>query len=264
MASAMKERILRECGLTVSVGIASNTLCAKIAAGLKKPDGLVSVPPGTEQDFLVPLPIETVPGVGKKTQPRLNARGIRTVGDLLACRWGRETALGQYLTAVIEGRHASLLRHDRVEHSISRDATFAEDTTDRGYVTSTLYYLTERCCKTLRKRQQRALTVTVKVRFADFSTVQKQVTLRGPAAHEEEIFGAARALLHRLLEPGRRYRLVGVKVSHLSSAEGGQLELEILPSDRREALHRRLDALQEKHGYGSIHWGITHSLRRWR
>jgi DNA polymerase-4 len=264
MASAMKERIRQECDLTVSVGIASNTLCAKIAAGLKKPDGLLIVPPGTEREFLVPLPIEAVPGVGKKTQPRLNARGIRTVGDFLDCRWGRETALGRSLVAVIEGKSTTLLHRDRVDHSISRDTTFSEDTADRSTITSTLYYLTERCCKTLRKRQQRASTVTVKVRFADFSTVQKQMTLQEPSAHEEEIFGAARVLLGRLLVPGRRCRLVGVKVSHLSTGEGEQMELDMLPPDRRETLHRRLDALQDKHGYGAIHWGITHSLRRWR
>lgn len=267
MGAAMKERIRRECNLTVSIGIASNKLCAKIAAGLKKPDGLLMVVPGTEREFLLPLPVETIPGVGKKTQPRLNARGIRTVADLLDSRWGRESSLGRYLTEVMEGRYASHPGHDRhetIEHSISRDTTFAHDTSDRATVTAMLYYLAERCCKTLRKRKELASTVTVKVRFADFTTVQKQVTLRSPSAREEEIFGSARALLAQLLPPGRRCRLVGVKVSHLTPEEGTQMELEILTPDRRGTLHRRLDELQEKHGYGSIHWGITHSLRRWR
>ena len=100
--------------------------------------------------------------------------------------------------------------------------------------------------------------------FAALETVQKQMTLQEPGAHEEEIFGVARVLLGRLLVPGRRCRLVGVKVSHLIADAGGQMELDMLPPDRRETLHRRLDALQDKHGYGAIHWGITHSLRRWR
>jgi DNA polymerase-4 len=267
MGAAMKERIRRACDLTVSIGIASNRLCAKIAAGLKKPDGLLMVAPGTEREFLLPLPVEAVPGVGKKTQPRLNARGIRTVADLLDSRWGRESSLGRYLMEVMEGRHASRPgrdRHERIEHSISRDTTFAEDVSDRATVTATLYYLAERCCKALRKRKELAATVTVKVRFPDFTTVQKQVTLRSPSAQEEEIFGSSRALLAQLLPPGRRCRLVGVKVSHLAPEEGTQMELGILPPDRRGALHRRLDELQEKHGYGSIHWGITHALRRWR
>jgi DNA polymerase IV len=265
MATAMREQIRRECGLTVSIGIASNKMCAKIAAGLKKPDGMVVVPQGLEREFLTPLPVEMVPGVGKKTQPKLNARGIVTVGDLLSSRWGSETSLGRYLTAIVEGQHASVMHYDRVEQSISRDTTFASDTADSAFITATLYFLAERCCKTLRKRQQHAYTVTVKVRFADFSTVQKQMTLRVPTAHEEDVFGIARQLLQTLLPPHRFVRLVGVKVAHLLPAEGegSQMDLGIVPSEKLGTLHRRLDALQEKHGYGCIHWGITHALRRW-
>jgi DNA polymerase-4 len=265
MASAMKERVRRECGLTVSVGIASNKLCAKIAAGLKKPDGLVVVLCGTEREFLSPLPVETVPGIGKKTQPKLNARGIFTVGDLLASPWGSSTSIGRSIADVIEGRHASVMHYDRVERSISRDTTFAADTADPAAITATLYYLTERCCKTLRRRCQRASTITVKVRFADFSTVQKQVTIHAPTAHEEDVFGIARQLLTTLRPPRHFVRLVGVKVSHLVPAEGegSQLDLDVVPSQKLGVLHSRLDALQEKHGYGCIHWGITHSLRRW-
>jgi DNA polymerase IV len=266
MAGAMKERIRSACGLSVSIGIASNKVCAKIAAGLKKPDGLVTVPPGGEREFLAPLPVEVVPGIGPKTRPKLNAEGIMTVGDLLASARGRETHVGQYLTAVIEGRHESILRDDRVEQSMSRDTTFGKDTADREFITATLYYLAERCCKALRKRRQQASTVTVKVRYADFTTVQKQTTHRLPTSQEEDMFRIARALLGQMLLPGRMVRLVGVKVSHLSPAagEGSQLELGVATSEKLGVLHNRLDVLQEKHGYRTIHWGITHPLERWK
>jgi len=264
MALAMKERIWSACGFSVSIGIASNKLCAKIAAGLRKPDGLVTVPAGEERDFLMPLPVGAVPGIGKKTEPKLNVRGIRTVSDLLASLGERETSIGQYLTAVIEGRHEIIVHVDRVEQSISRDTTFAEDTADPGSITATLYALIERCCKTLRKRQQQASTVTVKVRSADFVTVQKQASVHLPMAHEEEFFRVALPLLSSLLPADQKIRLVGIKASHLSplEGEGSQMALGVAGSEKLGMLHRRLDALQEKHGEECIHWGITHALGR--
>lgn len=275
MAEAMKERIRRECGLSVSIGIASNKVCAKIAAGLKKPDGLVIVPDGQERAFLAPLPVEVVPGVGKKTLPKLHAQGIFTVADVeahsaaesphpppsgtargaFAMSW-----IGRYLTAVAHGQDKRVVRGDTVEKSISRDTTFGHDTNDLPFITATLYYLTERCCKTLRKRNQVASTVTVKVRFADFTTIQKQVTLHDATANEEEVFPPARQMLDTLLPRHRSVRLVGVKVLKILAAGHVQMQFET-KLEQRERLHRRLDALQTKHGYRSIHWGITHALR---
>jgi DNA polymerase-4 len=266
MARAMKERIRTLCGFSVSIGIASNKLCAKIAAGLRKPDGLVTVPAGTEREFLLPLPVGAVPGIGKKTEPKLNARGIMTVGDLLARPAERETSIGQYLTAVIERRHAAVVHVDRVEQSISRDTTFAGDTADPAYITATLYALIERCCKTLRKRRQQASTVTVKVRSADFVTIQKQASVHLPMVYEEEFFRVALPLLASLLPAKQKIRLVGIKASHLSPAEGegSQLALDVAASGKLGMLHRQLDALQEKHGEKCVHWGIIRALGRSR
>lgn len=266
MARAMQERIWKECGLSVSIGIASNKVCAKIAAGLKKPNGLVVVPHGGEKEFLAPLPIEMVPGIGVKTTPKLHAQGIHTVADILNSKSlirnpQFETSwVSRYLTAVANGRDEKVMQYDRVEKSISRDTTFWRDTNDSEFITSTLYYLTERCCKTLRKRNHVASTVTVKVRFADFTTVQKQSTFAGATAHEEDVFGLARKLLRELLPRTRMIRLVGVKVSNLEEA-GAQMELGVKNSDKLGRLHSRLDALQEKHGYKSIQWGIAYALK---
>jgi DNA polymerase-4 len=266
MGRAMKERIRTLCGFSVSIGIASNKLCAKIAAGLRKPDGLVAVPAGTEREFLLPLPVGAIPGIGKKTEPKLHARGILTVGDLLAAPVERETSIGQYLVAVIEGRHETIVHVDRVEQSISRDTTFAEDTADPTYITAVLYALIERCCKTLRKRRQQASTVTVKVRSADFVTIQKQASVHLPMACEEEFFRVALPLLASLLPADQKIRLVGIKASHLSpeEGEGSQLALDVTASGKLGTLHRRLDALQEKHGEKCVHWGIIHVLGRSR
>jgi DNA polymerase IV len=271
MAQAIKDRVWKECGLHTSVGIASNKVCAKIGASLRKPDGLVFVPHGREKEFLSPLPVSMIPGIGVKTTPKLQAQGIFTVADILQQRPAvspqgtlltdmSRSWLGRYLMALANGRDEQIMHYDRVEKSISRDTTFWHDTADPEMIASTLYYLTERCCKTMRERGQRASTVTTKVRFADFSTFQKQTTLAQPATNEEEIFGAARQLLHILLPRPRMIRLVGVKVSHLQAVEGTQLSIDVAQEEKRSGLHRRLDALQEKFGYASIQWGITHAL----
>jgi DNA polymerase-4 len=280
MALAMKERIMKECGLSVSIGVASNKVCAKIAACLNKPDGLVVVPHGGEKEFLAPLAIEMVPGVGVKTAPKLHALGIRTVADILNSqsltsrsvnRWAdhslkvgygsQQSYVWRYLTAVANGVGDQVIQHARVEKSISRDTTFWHDTADTGFIASTLYYLTERCCKTLRKRSQVAGEVNVKVRFADFTTVQKQMMLNSLTANEEDLFTAARKLLRHLLPAGRMIRLVGIRVARLLPAERAQMQLNITETERRENLHHRLDALQQKFGYTSIQWGITHMLQ---
>jgi DNA polymerase-4 len=261
MAKAMKERIWKESGLSVSIGIASNKVCAKIAAGLKKPDGLVVVPHGGEREFLAPLPVEMVPGIGAKTTPKLHAMGIRTVADILhpTSQISHHTSwLGRYLHAVAAGSDTHIMQYNRVEKSISRDTTFGQDSADRSFIEATLYYLTEKCCKTLRRRSMVASTVTAKIRFSDFTTVQKQMTLVSPTADEREVFALVRRLLAALLPKHRMLRLVGVKVSHLTPASDAQPDM--IKGDRAIRLNQRLDVLREKFGYASIQWGITHSL----
>ena len=263
MATAVKRTIMEQCGLSVSIGIASNKVCAKIAASVGKPDGLVVVPHGREREFLAPLPVEVIPGVGTRTLPRLHARGIVTVADLLRHRGGESSSLNRYLLAVAEGRDDRCIRTDRVEHSISRDTTFGHDRGDRDFILSTLYYLIERCCKTLRERQQAASTITVKVRFTDFTTVQKQLTLSCPTACEQEFFASACRLLDSLRPPGRITRLVGIKASGLvPTGEGSQMEFGIMDREKLDLLHRRVDTLREKFGYTSIQWGLTVPLKR--
>jgi DNA polymerase-4 len=259
MAAAMQERIRQECSLTVSIGIASNRVCAKIAAGLRKPNGLVLVPPGQEKEFLAPLPIEVVPGVGKKTLPKLHARGITTIADVLNRKMQEHSWIGHYLATVARGNDEHLVRDDHVEKSISRDTTFSHDTNDHAFIVSMMYHLAERCCETLRGRALCASTVTAKVRFADFTTVQKQTTLAIATAHEEDIAAAAQRMLLALLTTHRPVRLVGVKVSHLSPAEceGSQMVFNIVNKEKLTALHHRLDALREKYGDRTIWWGIT-------
>jgi DNA polymerase-4 len=273
MAEAMKERIRRECGLSVSIGAASNRVCAKIAASVNKPDGLVVIRPGAERGFLDPLPVEAVPGIGPRTLPHLHTHGIRTVREAVTYVERNTHAAGQYpplreerlrtfslcsfIASCALPSDEAILPHDHVEKSISRDRTFGTDTADSERVSATLYCLAERCCKTLRQDELLASTVTVRVRFADFTTVQKQSTLPRPSSNEEDVYAAARRLLAVLSAPGQLVRLVGVKVSSLSGVEGAQLDLGVTAAEKFGTLHRRLDGLQTRYGYDSIRWGIT-------
>jgi nucleotidyltransferase/DNA polymerase involved in DNA repair len=248
-------------------------VCAKVAAGVNKPDGLVIIRPGTEREFLSPLPVEMIPGIGLRTLPHLHMYGIRTVADAIAyaerntqvggrcpplrAELLRTLSLCRFIALCVVPSEEALPVRDHVEKSISRDMTFAADTADGDRVTGTLYYLTERCCKTLRQDGLTASTVTVRVRFADFTTVQKQATLPLPSSNEEDVFAAARRLLVLLCVPGQLVRLVGVKVSNLSGTDGAQLDLGVTAGEKFSMLHRRLDGLQSRYGYSSIRWGIT-------
>ena len=256
MARAIKDRVREETELTISAGLAPNPLCAKIAAGLRKPDGLVLIRHGMIRDTLAPLPVDVVPGIGKKTAPRLRMQGIFTVGDLLTRAQERDGWLGSLVRALLdESDDRAHGDHEAAEHSISRDRTFGRDTADREEIESTLFMLTERCCKTLRAERLAASTVTVKVRYADFTTVQKQETLPSAVVNEEQVFAAVGLLLGDLLPPWRFVRLVGVKVSNLSPLEGQQLMLDDGESERLFQLHQEVDALQKKFGEKSVRWG---------
>jgi DNA polymerase-4 len=186
-------------------------------------------------------------------------RNAHTAGQNPTPRTGRFRTLSlcRSIASCADPSDDAIVPHEHVEKSISRDMTFGTDTADSERVAATLYYLAERCCKTLRQDELAASTVTVRVRFADFTTVQKQATLPIPSSNEEDIYAVARRLLALLSVPGQLVRLVGVKVSGLSAAEGAQLDLGVTSAEKFSTLHRRLDGLQSRYGYGSIRWGIT-------
>ena len=151
-----------------------------------------------------------------------------------------------------------IIAHDHVEKSISRDRTFGEDTDDAGRIRATLYYLTERCCKTLRQDELMASTVTVRVRFTDFTTVQKQATLAAPSSNEEDLFAAARRLLALLLPPGEfdppgRREGLGA----LAGTCGRTTEPSIAPRKNSTRSTGGSMRCRSRYGYTSIRWGIT-------
>jgi len=254
IARRIKSRIGDEVRLTASVGVASNKFVAKVASDLRKPDGLVVVAPGGEADFLAPLPISRLWGVGRVTASALDSMGIRTIAQLAATPVGHLGARfgsgGAFLLALAHGRDDRPVEPFSPPKSMGAEETFDADHRDLQRLRATLRAQAERVARELRAEGYAGRTVTLKLRFADFSTITRRHT--GDATHDGlRIFQEAAALLERvaLRQP---VRLIGVSVSELGPAGAGQLSLLEPDVARRERLSRALDRLAERFGEDSV------------
>ena len=220
IARDIKKQVWEQEQLTVSVGVAPNKFLAKLASDLEKPDGLVIVEAGTETEFLHPLPVERLWGVGEKTAGRLHALGIQTIGDVAATRLEvLDRHLGHAHAAQLHklacGEDDRPVEPGREQKQIGRETTFMTDTDDREFVRRTLLALTEEVTARLRRHHLAARTVTVKLRLAPFETHTKQKTLDAPAFTTDSIYPIACELL-AAADPGDRpIRLIGVSASGL-------------------------------------------------
>ena len=223
-AREFKERVRREIGLTVSVGLATGKVVAKIASDHTKPDGLTVVPPGTEAAFLAPLPARKLPGCGPKTAQRLAERGLLTIGDLaqadltdLAAEVGAKLAVE--LSRRAQGIDDRPVETYREYKSISDETTFARDEADRRILWQTLREQAASCARNLQRKGLVARTVGVKLRYADFRTITRSQTLSQPTADLAALEAAVAALMRQTWSPDPRpLRLIGVRVANLQPA----------------------------------------------
>ncbi|HYB40167.1 MAG TPA: DNA polymerase IV [Candidatus Methylomirabilis sp.] len=261
-ARRIKLRIRDAVGISASVGVASNKFIAKVASDLRKPDGLVVVAPGEEAEFLAPLPVSRLWGVGRVAAAELESMGIRTIGQLAAIpaahlrsRFGRNAALLAELARGIDQRPVEPFAPPK---SMGAEETFGEDHRDVERLHSTLRGQAERVARELRAEGFAARTVTLKLRFADFSTITRGHT-GDPTQDGLAIYGRARALLDKVVirQP---IRLIGLSMSGLGPAGEGQLPLLGPDALRRERLARVIDRLVERFGERSI--GPASLLRR--
>jgi len=256
MARLIQTRIKEEQRLPVSLGIAASRLVAKIACDWGKPEGLVLVPPGEEEAFLAPLPIERLWGVGQVTGARLRAHGIRTIGDLAT--WPEEQLvqhlgdLGHTLYLSARGIDRTRVHASRPHRSISQERTFAKDVGDEQILLRALLRMAEKVAARLRRRRLVAQTVRIKLRYGDFSTITRQVTLEQPTDQGQVIYEQARYLLQRNWTRGQRVRLLGVGASGLLGGGGYQLSLFDRTDQRRARLNRALDDIQARFGPEAI------------
>ena len=262
----IKSRIEAAVRLTASVGVASNKFIAKVASELEKPDGLVVVPPGREAAFLAPLPVARLWGVGRVTGEHLETMGIRTIGQLAAvpasllrARFGES---GPFLHELTRGQDDRPVEPFAPPKSMGAEETFGADHRDVERLRATLREQAERIGRELRESHYAGRTVTLKLRFADFSTITRSHTAE-PTQDGLVIYRAVRALLDRVVlrQP---VRLIGVSISGLGEAGAGQLPLLGPDVARRERLARALDGLAKRFGDGSVRPASVPGPRRRR
>ena len=252
----LKRAVREQVGLVLSVGLASNKLCAKVASDLRKPDGFVVVPRGGEAAFLAPLPLKRLWGVGPKTQQVLEDLGMRTIGDLANADPALlEARLGEH-GSTIAARAKGIDLDRRVvddpgdPKSIGHAHTFDRDTLDRAQIESTLLRLSEGVGTRLRKHELRGRTITLQLRVAPFETRTRQRTLTEPTSDDLKVYETARALLREALAADRQagrvspVRLVGVTASGLVGGE----QLDLFTGARVSRLNAALDAVRAKFG----------------
>jgi DNA polymerase-4 len=238
-AGTIIHRIEGELGLPSSGGLATSRVTAKIAATLAKPHGLVYVPAGSEQDFLAPLAVETIPGVGPKTHSALNQKGIRTIGDLLL----RPELATRYLDL---GQSSEQNHHH--DHSIGNETTLEQPAKTIAQMEKVLWELVEEVGARLRREKLFARCLTIKIRDPNFHTITRSRTLSSPTCFDKEIFSIASDLLRQNLHRGSAVRLLGVSASALQSSGWQEPLLDRERRDSFEKLYKGIDELRRKFG----------------
>ncbi|RMF03647.1 MAG: DNA polymerase IV [Chloroflexi bacterium] len=268
IARALQADIRRELGLPCSIGAAGNKLVAKIANNIGKasaqvrpgqtPNAITVVPPGQEAEFLAPLPVRELWGVGPKTAEKLESLGLHTIGDVAG--WPESDLIRRF------GKHgADLSRRAKgvdnrpviTEHeakSVSQERTFATDISGGTQLRRTLRSLCEMTGRRLRKRGLSGTTVRLKIRWADFTTLTRQTTLGHPTNLDAEIYAAALELFNNVWPEGKRVRLLGVGVSHFESP-GRQLSLWDSGPPPDAPLQKTLDDIRERFGSNAVKRG---------
>jgi DNA polymerase-4 len=257
IAEFLQRLITKKFHLPTSWGVAGNKLVAKIATEVGKPEGLVIVPVGHEAQFLSPLPVEMLWGIGPKTKEKLVEINIRTIGelsqvhpDLLKRLFGER---GLELAARAQGIDDRPVIESHTRRSISGERTFREDISDKIEIHRKLLTISEELGRRLRKEDLAGSTVRLKIRWPDFKTITRQVRLDQPTNLDQEIFENALDLFHAVWKDGQKIRLLGVAVADLGS-QVRQLSLFDRSWEEDERLLEAIDQIREKYG--------RHALRR--
>ena len=263
IATNLRARIASEVGLPASAGIADVKFAAKIASDLAKPNGQREVPPGGTRDFIAPLPVSRLWGVGKKTEAALLALGLRRVADIAAADpdWlERQVSGGRSLWELACGIDPREVIPDREAKSIGAEDTFEEDLADKADMLPHLHAQALRVGRRLRAAVRKATVVQLKLKTADFTVLTRQTTLSDPTDDGQLIYQTAAALLQAERLQGK-IRLVGVSGHGLSLGVG---QLSLFGQDRRASrLNQTLDRIAERFGEGTVTTGdLTGQDRR--
>ncbi len=272
-AEAVRRAVAETTGLSVSIGIGGTRAVAKIAASLAKPDGVLEVRRGEERAFLAALPIEVLPGVGPRLRKELARFNLHAIGDLAQLPEDvLEETFG--VAGIVLSRRARGLEAAEDEtpvgrakprtRSISRATSFAKDTDDAAWIDGMFSYLAQRATKALRQGGFAARAVGIRLRYADFRTVDARRRLPRPSDGDEEILGVVRTLWRQRYQRRVKLRLVGVVLHDLVEVHDRQLALPFPGSPRERSaaaprdiplaarLDRAVDVVRDRHGFGSV------------
>jgi DNA polymerase IV len=267
----LTDEIEERVGLPSSAGIATSRSIAKVASGLAKPRGVRLVPAGSEAAFLGPLPVRKLPGIGPVAEQKLHALGLMTLADVATASLPTlRTIFGAWAKSIQQncrGQGAHELGRERPafqEHdpagsalgTISNERTFHEDVRDPACIESMLCSLCERVCWRARKRGIKARTVTLKLRYADFQTLQRSRTIT-PTCSELELYPVIRDLFDEARTRRTPIRLLGIGLSNLRCYDE-----QLCLFDDGEPLHRAMDGIRQRYGYDALRIALAESGRR--
>lgn len=240
-ARRLKQEVLEKTGLTVSIGMAPTKYVAKIASGMKKPDGFFVVEEGKEEEFMLSLPLEKVWGIGEKTRLKLKSKGLRSVREIHALSLMNLKSIfgessGEFLYNAVRGMEYGHFNREAKSHSISSETTFEFDLRMKKEIDKEM----KEICRTvmLRARSENALsnTVCVKIRFGDFSTITARETFQSEIKSIEDLFEKSSALFWRKFIPQKGLRLLGVALQNVY--DESERELSLFDTEERSAESR--------------------------
>ena len=257
MLARLTRRMEAELGVTGSVGLSHNKFLAKIASDLDKPRGFSVIGRAETAEFLRPMPVRIIWGVGTATQSALEKAGIRTIADLL--RWDRADLsarfgqMGDRLWHLARGEDRRRVTRNEPVKSISKETTFGEDTADADILDGHLWRLAEQVADRAKAKDLSGRTVTLKLKRNDFQLISRRHSLSDPTQLADRIYRSARALFDHAGTPGP-YRLIGVGIADLSPAAGADTSADLLDpgAAKRAAAERAADGIRARFGSDAI------------
>ena len=250
---ALRQKIIDKTQLPISFGLATNKMIAKIATDAAKPNGWLYIEAGKETEFLDPMKVNKIPGVGDQTYRDLLQIGIETIKELRLSNPDLLTRhLGKYGTDLwnkAHGIHTSQVTPYQEAKSVSTENTFDQDINDPSFLLTELVRMTERVAYELRQDNKMAGCIAVKIRYPDFETTSRQTTIPY-TFYDDELIPQAKLLFHQLYRKGKPVRLLGVRLSELTD-EARQTNL-FQDVNRKADLYRAIDSVKNKFGKGSI------------